>query len=316
MGAVYSLRNAAGTTTEVDLDKYQDAPDRHRIVSAFSAVARERITARLAVESATYGDALPWAKTHQLVRFRPHEVTAWIGPNGDGKSMMLGALAFLWALRERRTLVCSLEMDIGTQIQRMARQALCRSDFDAEDAEEVLALVGLDLFFFDFVGQISTARMLTLVKYAAVKMDCRHIVIDNLTMIVPPGRNSDEEAARFVAGLVQIGRETGIHIHIVGHVRKPDDDRRLTRYDWRGTGACSDMVHNVCIVQRNQKKKRAEEEGDFGTHEKEPDHFLVIDKQRNGSFDGRLGLWWRPHCLMWGESGLDHPQPINLHPFE
>jgi twinkle protein len=126
-------------------------------------------------------------------------------------------------------------------------------------------------------------------------------------MIVPPGHNSDEQAARFVAGLVQIARETGIHVHLVGHIRKPEDARRLSRYDWRGTGACADMVHNVLIVQGNAKKRGAEERGD-STYDKDPDTSLIVDKQRNGASCAPIGLWWWDKSLSWAESGLDRPR--------
>ena len=225
---------------------------------------------------------------------------------------MLGALAFQWALQGRRTLVCSLEMDVGTQLIRMARQALCKSDFNYDEMDLLQMRVGLDLFFFDFVGQVSPDRIFSLCSYAATQMKVSHIVIDNLTMVVPPGRNSDEDAARFVAGLVQIGRETGIHIHIVGHIRKPDDDKRLSRYDWRGTGACSDMVHNVFIVQSNSKKRKANEQGKGYEFDKEPDHYVRVDKQRNGEYQGDIGLWWRYKSLNWSESGFEQPIPIDL----
>lgn len=304
------IQSAGGTITEVDLDRYEDGADRQRIVSAFSEVVRSRGCARIEQSDETYGDPLPWPKTQRQMRFRPHEVSAWIGPNGDGKSLMLGQLAFSLARAGRRVLVCSLEMDIGTQVTRIARQALCKSDFNYDELDALLAAVGMELFFFDYVGQVSPERVVALVKFAAVRMQIAHIVIDNLTMIVPPGRNSDEEAARLVARLVQIARETGIHVHLVGHIRKPEDDRRLTRYDWRGTGACPDMVHNVLIVQANAKKLRSEERGEIAKDD--PDTYLIVDKQRNGAHCPPFLLWFWQRSLSWCESPMDRPEPIDL----
>lgn len=34
------------------------------------------------------GDHLPWPKTHDNLRFRPGEVSLWMGINGHGKSML------------------------------------------------------------------------------------------------------------------------------------------------------------------------------------------------------------------------------------
>jgi twinkle protein len=307
---VSAIHSATGHVTDIDLDAYHGAPDRQRIVSAYSEISRDRGSHRITQDEEVYGDPLPWAKTHRAMRFRPHEVSAWIGPNGDGKSLMLGSVAFGWALAGRRVLVVSLEMDIGTQVARMARQALCKSDINYDELDLLLSKVGLDLFFFDYVGQVSPTRIVALVTYAALRMKCAHVVIDNLTMIVPPGRNSDEEAARFTALLVQVARETGVHIHLVGHIRKPEDDRRLTRYDWRGTGACPDMVHNVLIVQGNGKKRRSEERGEPARDD--PDHYLIVDKQRNGAHCPPFLLWFWQRSLSWCESPADSPIQIDL----
>jgi twinkle protein len=285
MASVLQFRSASG-----EARKLEEIP---LLASAMEDDFLERTWTKVTQSDALYGDALPWSKTHDKIRFRPHEVTAWIGPNGDGKSLLMGYVAANWALHDTKVLMCSLEMDVGIQLKRLCRQFLC-SAAPRRDTVEMLLVRLLHLNFLDFVGHKSPHEMLTIVRGASERFS--HIVIDNLTLIVPPGRSSDESSVVFVRALVEIARDSGCHIHLLGHVRKPDDQRAPSRYDWRGTGACPDMVHNVIIVYRNERKSRAEEKADT-KYAGEPDVWVRVDKQRNGEYRGKFGFWWRPDAL-------------------
>ena len=299
MGQIFRLRGADGRSVSVE-----DIPD---VANAMDQSFEDRAWAKIQQSDAMYGDALPWSKTHEKLRFRPGEVTAWIGPNGEGKSLLLGYLASHWALQQTRVLMCSLEMDVGIQLKRISRQLLCTESPKRIQFEMLLVRL-LFLNFLDYVGHIAPFKMLEKVSEYGQKFS--HIFIDNLTLIVPPGHTSDESAAVFVRGLMQIARDTGCHVHLVGHIRKPEEGRRLNRYDWRGTGACPDMVHNVLIVQANEKKRRLAEKGDYSKAE-EADVFIDVDKQRNGEFHGRMHFWWRPSVLRLVEYGTDQPEAFD-----
>lgn len=307
MGAVLQFRNTSGQITDVDLEKFKRRDFAALIRSSTEYDQEAAVWERIQQKDTLFGDAMPWPKTHQKLRFRPGEVTAWIGPNRDGKSLLLGYIAAHWALQETRVLMCSLEMDIAAQLKRITRQLLC-TESPAKSEFEMLMARLLHLHFVDYVGHLPPFHVNAMVWFAAAEAGYRHIVIDNLTLIVPPGRNTDESSAVFVRGLVDVARATGAHIHLVGHVRKPDAKQPfLNRYDWRGTGACADMVHNVVIVQSNEKKRRGAEEGDSSMGA-EADVFVIVDKQRSAAFHGRLGFWWRPDSLQlvanWGDDPM------------
>lgn len=303
MASVIDIRSASGRVR-----KLEDIPT---FASAMHESFQQRAWEKIQQSDALYGDCMPWRKTHDKIRFRPGEITAWIGPNRDGKSLLTGYLAAHWALQETPTLVCSLEMDVGIQIKRLVRQLLC-TEAPTRPLFEMLLVRLMHLDFLDFVGHMPPHQMLAIVSSAGARF--RHIVIDNLTLIIPPGRNTDESSAIFVRGLVETARTTNCHVHVIGHVRKPDEDRLLNRYDWRGTGACPDMVHNVILVQANEKKRRAAERNDF-SHARDADVFITVDKQRNGEFHGRLPFWWRPAALQLVEQWGDEPARFDPHDF-
>src|SRR6266436_326433 len=306
MAAILQFRSAAGEMRDVDVQAFARTQYPALIRSAHDQDFEDRAWVKIQQKDALYGDAMPWAKTHDRIRFRPGEVTAWIGPNRDGKSLLLGYLAAHWALQETPVTIYSLEMDVAMQLKRIARQLLCTDSPSKSEFEMLLARL-IYLNFFDYVGHLAPHEVLAAVKYAGAGTSCRHIIVDNLTLIVPPGRNTDESSAIFVRGLVEVARDTECHVHLVGHVRKPEEERFLNRYDWRGTGACPDMVHNVIILQANEKKRRATERGDF-SKAKDPDIWMTVDKQRSGEYHGRMGFWWRPTALQLVEYGGDEPK--------
>jgi len=81
----------------------------------------ESIVNRLNTGITVYGDELPWHKTHDLFRFRPHEVTLWAGINGHGKSMVIShVMAHL--MKTSRCILASLEMHIDALGERLVKQ--------------------------------------------------------------------------------------------------------------------------------------------------------------------------------------------------
>ena len=78
------------------------------------------------------------------------------------------------------------------------------------------------------------------------------------------------------------------------HIRKPDDDnKRPTKWDSKGSSAVTDLVDNVMMVWRNKPKERLIETGKATDKQlAEPDALLICDKQRNGDWEGTIGLFF------------------------
>ena len=67
--------------------------------------------------------------------------------------------------------------------------------------------------------------------------------------------------------------------------------------DVKGTGAITDQVDNVLTVWRNKKK---EEQRVAGTAvHTEPDALVICDKQRNGEWEGKIGLFFHPGSMQF-----------------
>jgi twinkle protein len=289
---VVRLVSSRGDATVVDLQPHmQEMPALEKLVSIGADRFRNDVFDEMAAGDPMRGSLTPWPKVNEIFRMRPGEVTAWIGPNNEGKSTALLHVVGDLALRGERCVVASVEMPVKEQIKIICRQQLVR-DFDRRDRyDALLDRLNESVTFFDQIGLLPPATALALIRYCSREIGAQHVVIDNLTAVVPPSLRADEQLARFIAAAVLLASENGPHLHLVGHVRKPERGKVLTRYDWRGTGAASDMVDNVVIVQDNPKKKpitdnRTDEESDAY------DTLMGIDKQRYGPARRRFRFWF------------------------
>lgn len=292
------------------IDKYEtELPEADQIMRLLDGNMRERGWQRLQRDDRTYGSALPWPKTSDRFRLRPAEMTIWAGPNGVGKSSNVNFVLGHLAWHNETVFIGSLELSVEDQIARLARQMLCNPHPVRARFDRLIDKLGKHYYVYDHIGRVRPERALAIARYAAIECKARHVLIDNLTMVVPPGaRDSDQVAANFVAGLYRVAHDTKCHIHLIAHVRKPSDpNERLTRYDIRGTGAASDMVDNCVLIQLNEKKQREKEE-DRASQE-DPDVWVIVDKQRHAGWRGKFGFWFYETSLRLAESGLDIPLP-------
>lgn len=301
---------------ERGIDRYmKELPEAEKVLTLQSSDLRERGWARLQRNVDDYGSDLPWPKTKTRFRLRPGEMTIWAGPNGSFKSATVNFILAHLAWNGERVFLASLELTVDDQMARLAKQMLGSAHPIRSRYDGLMDRLGDSLALYDFVGRVKPERAVALARYAATDLQAQHVLIDNLTMVVPPGKDSDGTAANFVAGLYQVGRDTGAHIHLIAHVRKPDDDGRiLNRYDIRGTGAAPDVVDNCVLIQRNEAKRKAEDDFRMGRTQvnpkrEDPDLWMNVDKQRHAPFSGRMGFWVYETNLRLAESGIDHPEP-------
>lgn len=242
----------------------------------------------------------------------------WAGANNSGKSMLLSHVV-LGLLRQReRTCIASFEMKPVRQLERMARQSAMNAT-PAEYAIDALCdwLTG-KLWFYDQQGTVKPAMLYAVCRYAADRLKCTHMVVDSLMKCI---RGEDDYNAQkdFVDELTAIARDTNLHIHLVHHVRKPDDESKVpSRYDAKGSGSISDQVDNVFMVWRNKPKERLQERQDRGEtlsakdaeSLKAPDVLLACEKQRNGDWEGRISLWFNAAALQYCADPLRRPQEL------
>jgi twinkle protein len=116
------------------------------------------------------------------------------------------------------------------------------------------------LYLLDHHGMIYADSMLAVCRYASTELGIQHIVIDSLMKCVK-GEDDFNGQKDFVNALCSIAQDTGMHIHLVHHIRKGSDENHLPgKFDLKGSGSITDQVDNVFIVYRNKRKEKKRQE--------------------------------------------------------
>ena len=239
------------------------------------------------------GSSIPWDEHGFFVGIRPSEVSVWAGINGHGKSLLLGQVALSLTAQDQKCLIASFEMRPEITLARMARQAT------GMKIPSPMALMQFHdwkkdhMYLLDHHGMIDANSMLAVCRYAAGELGVQHVVIDSLMKCVK-GEDDFNGQKDFVNSLCAIAQDTGLHIHLVHHMRKGADEKHLPgKFDLKGSGSITDQVDNVFIVWRNKGKAQDRQENGV-VDESTPDALLICEKQRNGEWEGRMPLWFEP----------------------
>lgn len=272
---------------------------------------------------------LPWPKTHALIQFRPGEVTLWGGANGAGKSLVTGMVGVSLCAQDLKVCIASFEMKPMKTVERMSRQfsgtnanhpayAGSREAMDtlAEQYREFSAWSDGKLWLYDQQGTVNAKQVCAAIRYFAIKLGGNHFFVDSLMKCVA-GEDDYNGQKAFVDELTAIARDHQVHIHLIHHIRKPaNEDHKPNKYDYKGTGAITDQVDNVISVWRDKAKEKAKEAGKQINEATQPDALLICDKQRNGEWEGTIGLWFDRDSQQYVAHHGDEPLRMNHHPEE
>lgn len=252
-----------------------------------------------------------------VFEFRPGEVTCWAGFSGSRKSMFTGQVALDLCVQGQRTMIASFEMLPARTISRMVRQAFALPQPARSSIEAFHRWTDGRLWIFDHFGTIGGAECVAVCRYFAEELDGAHVFIDSMMMVCASEEHQDEQK-QFMTGLVRLAQETGLHVHLIAHARKPaggTEDRPPTKYDVRGSASVTDQAANVVTVWANKAKQAAlqKDPGDADALSK-PDALVTIEKQRNGEFEGRFQLWFDEGSLRFVNDRISAIEPYVLQP--
>ena len=267
---------------------------------------KDKVKARLRGEVSMRGDPLPWSKTHGKVALRPGEVSVWAGINGHGKSQLLGQVA-AWSM-DKKWLIASMEMLPEATLGRMIRQATGTDKPTDESIDGFFRLVDKNLWMYDQTDTVQPERIIGIIHYAATKLDVNHIIIDSLMKC---GIKADDRSRHgeksFVDALCWAAKTHNIHIHLVHHMRKGENEGSVPdKFDVRGASEIVDLVDNLFIIHRNKIK---EEKVALGKEikDEEADCLLKVAKQRHGEWEGSIKLWYHKPSMQYVPNPGERP---------
>ena len=289
---------------DIDLSEYLRAAEDLRVLVRPAASYSEQLQAEFAQRKP--GDRRPTmfsTKLRDRLEFRPGEVTVWAGYNGHRKSMFTGQVALDLLTQREPVLMASFEMAPARTLGRMIRQAWAVERPSASEIARFLQWTE-QLSVFDHKGTISPARCTAVCRYFAEELAGRHVFIDSMMMVCSSEEHLDEQK-QFMTGMVRMAIETGLHVHLIAHCRKPQDEGKPpTKYELRGSAAISDQADNVVMVWANQAKKSAAVKD-----RTQPDASVTVEKQRNAPWEGRAQLWFHDESLRFTDEQQDYVEP-------
>ena len=209
---------------------------------------------------------------------RPGELTVLTGSTGSGKTTLLSQMSIDLCQSNTNTLWGSFEIKNTRLIKKMLTQlvgyeldGLPQEHFDAA-AER---FENLPLYFMRFYGSTEVDQVLDAMEYAVYAYDVEHVILDNLQFMLSGQGNTRSNFGKFEAQenalekFRKFATANNVHITLVIHPRKEDDDTLLNMSSIFGAAKATQEADNVLILQRMKEEK-----------------FLDIKKNR---FDGSLG---------------------------
>lgn len=257
------------------------------------------------LENYFYGDnivkgaMLPWEKTHANIRLRGGEVSLWMGQNGHGKSLITSLVSLNLCAQGFKVCVASMEMKPPATLARMARQATGTNLPSKSSLCEFNEWTSGLLWLYDKRGQLDWQTMIAVIKYGVHHFGIQHFFVDSLMKCVK-GEDDYNGQKDFTNALCSAAQDLDIHIHLIHHVKKPSEGESKVpgKYDAKGSGSIVDQVDNVFGIWRNKNKE--DDRREFGrTDETKVDQLVICDKQRNGEWEGKVGLWYDPASFQY-----------------
>lgn len=275
----------------VDFEAYMQAREADRALIKPAPDFRDELLEEFHGQEALKGRYTPWRKLDDLYRVRPGEITVWAGFNGHMKSMVTGFLLLDLMSQGEKVCIASFEMKPKKTLRRMASQAVGAVVPTVAYIDKFLDLATGKLWLYDQQGETTPERVYGVITYCAEQLGITQFAIDSLMKVVKDEDDYNGQK-RFVGRLHSLARDLNVHIHLITHSRKREDEnKRPGKQDNKGSGSIVDQTDNFVAVFKIPKQ-----ENDAG-----PTHCLYFDKQRNGEWEGSLALWMND-CLQFNET--------------
>lgn len=219
------------------------------------------------------GTPLAWPRLSEMTcGVRGRELWMFTAGSGVGKSTGVNELAYDLLMHHGWTVgIMALEESVTRAAERyvgmylnlpvhLTRQGVGEEELRA--AFEATAGSGR-MWFYDHFGSTSLDNLMGKIRYMAVSLGCRLIVLDHVSIVVS-GLDEAEESERktidrLMTRLRSMIEETGVTVFAIVHLKRPDKGRAFTEgrevslSDLRGSGGLEQLSDVVVALERNQQ---------------------------------------------------------------
>jgi twinkle protein len=265
------------------------------------------------------GCRLPLNPSHRCEDFRiiPGSLAIWAGVNGHGKSALLQQFCLWWAdgkytYKDEKVLFWSPEMAFHVQIERMVKQALGVGEPTIEAARYIMHYLEDKIFIYGKEEHVKAMEIIALARWASAN-GFTQLVIDSLMMVdlQTDQANLNLGQKNFVRMLKEAARSTGLHIHLVAHMRKGESENRMgDKMDIKGSGEITDLADYAFIIHKNVDKINGLNKEDVSKEvkeewERQPDGYINCVKNRYDPDHPTIPVWFtgRPFSFKGSRRG-------------
>lgn len=275
--------NQTITDDQIDWRQWLKPSDKSHVVPAESLAETCKQRMLLGGDAET-GLTLPWDKTSGKVLIRPGKVAVWSGWSFHGKSTMLKQVMLSALFQGEKVLIASMEEDMGDVWRDLAIMYAGGLEPSVKALDAFIGLVRGKLWFYDQQGVVDAKRMQAVLRYAGSELGITQGVVDSLMMLAVERDDYDAQSS-FMSQLKAVGKDTGVTVHLVAHMRKRDgkggDEQPGTTHDIAGGHEIASKADYVFNVWRDKLRKDITK----------PACILGIEKQRGRiNWIGRVGL--------------------------
>jgi twinkle protein len=242
------------------------------------------------------GYSVPYGKIGDRMLFPPGEVTLWTGASGAGKSQILSDCMVHWINEGSRMCLSSLEMKPAQTLKRMVKQAGNIDRPTESYARQIVTFLDQGLLLYEKVGKAGIEGLLEVFDYARAKYGCDQFIIDSLMRLGIAGDDyTGQEKVMFK--VVDWAIHHNVHLHLVAHARKGEKGAGSPETeDIKGAMEIGANAFNILSVWRNRRLEEeiraTKDEDEIVALQEKPGVILNVAKQRNGDFEGKVGLWF------------------------
>lgn len=181
-------------------------------------------------------------------------------------------------------------------LRRMCKQTGGIDRPTVQFLDRILTYLDQGLLLYEHVGKAGVSALLNVFEYARRKYGCDQFIIDSLMRLGIAGDDyTGQEKAVFQ--IVDWAIAGNVHLHLVAHSRKGERGQGAPETeDIKGAMEIGANAFNILTVWRNRRHEdaiqAAESEDERKELEGQPGVILNVAKQRNGDFEGKVGLWF------------------------
>ena len=239
------------------------------------------------------GFSLGFQKTDADYNFliRKGEVTILTGSSGSGKTTFLSQV-LLNVVTYTNVLVASMEMKPVLQIAKMIQQTGNKNPTELA-INEFCEKYTDKLWLFNAQGTTSENDLVASLYYGKHILKADLFVIDSLMKVDSIAEDDYGSQKKFINKISCIARDLNIHVFIVAHTKKLADDTVIPDASHiLGSSHIRNLTDNILCLHRRKDIEKKIELGELEEGDNPCTCYLMVQKQRNHTFEGTFGLWF------------------------